>query len=78
MKKLRKRTSNDALTRKQVRILLDGINEERDKIMVAIGIYSGCRVNELATLRLDKIDWAQGYINVWDDKKNQWSWKNRY
>jgi integrase len=75
MTEKRYRTSNDALSREQVRTLLNGIYVARDKMMITLGIFSGCRVNELTHLRLDKIDWAQDSIIVWDDKKNQWSWK---
>jgi integrase len=71
----RKRTSNEAFTKDQVRRLLENITIPRDKIMIEVGIYSGTRVNELRTLRYDKVDFVHNTITVWDDKKNQWSWK---
>jgi integrase len=71
----RKRTPNDALTKVQVKALLEGITIPRDKLMIQMGIYSGCRVNELRWVRYDKLDFVQNTITVFDDKKNQWTWK---
>lgn len=73
--KHRLRASNDALSREQVRTLLAGIDRQPDYIMIKMGIYTGCRINELVHLRLDKIDFAQDFIQVWDDKKHQYTWK---
>ncbi len=75
MTQKRNRFDNDALSQAQIRKLMEGITKERDRIMILMGFNSGCRVNEIATLRYDKIDFAQNTVTVWDDKHNQWSWK---
>ena len=75
MPQKRIRSSNYAFTKQQVRTLLDGINNKRDHLMINLGIYSGCRVGEIENLRLNKCDFAQNFITVWDNKKNKWKYK---
>ena len=69
------RNSNDALTKEQVKQLLASVDNVRDQIMIKMGIYSGCRINELRNLRIDKIDWINSTIIVWDNKHNKWAYK---
>ena len=74
MPQKRKRSSNYAFTKQQIRTLLDGINNPRDHLMINIGIHSGCRVGEIENLRLDKCDFIENQIVVWDNKHNKWSY----
>ena len=69
------RASNEALSRDQVRKLLEGCTNPREQLMLKMGVYTGCRVNELVHLKLEKVDYAQDCITVWDDKKSHWAWK---
>ncbi len=68
--KPRNRNSNDALTKDQVKRILAAIDNERDRLIIELGLYTGCRVNELVTLSPNNINIGAGTIRVWDKKKD--------
>jgi integrase len=73
----RNRTTNDALTREQVKRILAVIDNDRDRLLIELGLHTGCRVNELTTLVPNNIDLGAGTIRVWDQKKDTRNGKDR-
>lgn len=67
----RVRISNDPLTKEDALRLMSGITDDRDRMLIELGINTGTRVNEMASLRVDKVDFVNNAITVWDDKHNK-------
>jgi len=65
------------LTKEQVSRLQDVIDNPRDKIFIELGLQTGCRVNELASLDPRNINYGAGTIRVWDQKKDTRNGKPR-
>lgn len=53
-----------SLTREQVLTLLDMLDNVRDKAIVALFTESGLRLSELASIKLDNINWTNRTIQV--------------
>lgn len=56
------------LTREEVRRLLVRIDNDRDKLLIQLGLVLGCRVSEVVNIRLKRI--GIGEIDLWDEKKD--------
>jgi integrase len=63
---------NTPLTSEEAKRLIKGITDPKARMLITLGIFMGCRVNEMASLRTDKIDYNRNIITVWDDKHNQY------
>jgi integrase len=68
----RKRLPNRALTEAQIRFLLSSIENIRDDALIRLGLSVGMRVSEVVTIRTSEIDFDQGLIKIWDEKKDKW------
>ena len=66
----RNRYDPGALTKAQIKKLISIIDNQRDSILIRLGLYSGCRVNELTTLNAQNVNYKAGTIRVWDQKKD--------
>ena len=49
----------------QVRYLINQADNLRDKCIISLFADSGMRLNELATIKPDNIDWAEYTITIW-------------
>ncbi len=71
---IRKRADNYPLTALEVRRALAETEKaqdgKRDRMILLLGVHTGARVNELTTLRKDKIDWSNDQLILWDQKKD--------
>ena len=56
------------LTKDEIRRLLVPINKNRDKLLIQLGLVTGCRVSEVVSIRLKNIH--PDRIKVWDEKKD--------
>ena len=70
--KPRARKPNRPLTQEQVRRVMLTIDNLRDAALLDLGFNCGPRVSEPLTFGQDAIDWEQGSINIWDEKKNEY------
>jgi integrase len=68
LKKERRRNSNAYLNQNQVTQTLNGASDPMENMLLELGFGSGPRVNEMASLQLDRINFKEGHIEVWDDK----------
>jgi len=60
------------LTEGEIERLLSIIDNIEDKLLIAFGIESGCRVSEAVTLQTANIDNERQIARVWDEKKDLW------
>jgi integrase len=67
-----KRLPNRALTEAQIRLLLSSIENIRDDALIRLGLSVGLRVSEVVSIRTSEIDFEQGLIKIWDEKKDKW------
>jgi len=72
IKTFRNRIENRPLTSEQVRMLMLGVDNLRDCVLLHLGFNTGMRVSEVLTFSQDAIDWQQGSIRIWDAKKNEY------
>jgi integrase len=68
----RKRHPNRPLTEAQIRVLLSSLDDIRDDALIRLGLSVGMRVSEVVTIRTSEIDFDQGLIKIWDEKKDNW------
>ncbi len=68
----RKRHPNRPLTEAQIRTLLASLDDIRDDALIRLGLSVGMRVSEVITIRTSEIDFEQGLIKIWDEKKDKW------
>ncbi len=68
----RKRHPNRPLTEAQIRTLLSSLDDIRDDALIRLGLSVGMRVSEVVTIRTSEIDFDQGLIKIWDEKKDKW------
>jgi integrase len=67
----RKRHPNRPLTEAQIRVLLSSLDDIRDDALIRLGLSVGMRVSEVVTIRTSEIDFDQGLIKIWDEKKDK-------
>jgi integrase len=68
----RKRHPNRPLTEAQIRILLSSVDDIRHDVLIRLGLSVGLRVSEVVTIRTTEIDFDQGLVKIWDEKKDRW------
>jgi len=71
-KKPRERSPNKPLNKEQVRKLMLAVIPLRDKALLHLGFNTGMRVSEPLTFTQDAIDWQEGTIKIYDEKKNKY------
>jgi len=54
-----------SLTREQVKLLIDKVEQPRDKAIIALFTESGLRLSELSGIQERNIDWQEKTITVW-------------
>ena len=72
--KPRIRLANRPLSREQVKMVMLAVDNLRDASLLALGFNTGLRVSEAVSFIQDNIDWQQGSIKIWDEKKNIYRW----
>jgi len=60
-----------SLTSEQVQYLIDQVEALRDKCIISLFADSGMRLNELATIKLENIDWHNNTVTVWGKGNKQ-------
>lgn len=68
----RKRNSNNPLTQEEVAKLINAVTKLRDKVFLELGFNAGMRISEIASISLININWGDGIITVWDEKKDRY------
>lgn len=68
----RTRHPNRSLTEAQIRLLLSSIDNIRDDALLRLGLSVGLRVSEVVSIQTSNLDFEQGCITIWDEKKNKW------
>lgn len=53
-----------SLTREQVSCLLDGLDNARDRAIIAMFTESGLRLSELVNIKPQDIDWKTGTVKI--------------
>ena len=71
-KKERTRTSNDPLTSEEANELLKRIDNIPDYTLVFVGLYTGMRISEIASLEEISINDQEQRIHIWDEKKDRY------
>ncbi|MCL5782533.1 MAG: site-specific integrase [Candidatus Thermoplasmatota archaeon] len=66
----RKRTSNDPLTREESETLIRSIDNLQDRTLIFLGLNSGMRVSEIASIEEISIDFQEERVRIWDEKKD--------
>jgi len=74
VKTFRNRHENRPLTSEQVRKIMMMVDNLRDQAMLHFGFNVGCRVSEVVSFTAETIDWQQGMVRIWDEKKNTYRW----
>jgi len=70
--KIRKRNPNDPLTREEVSRLINNTTELEDRTLFILGFNTGMRVSEIVNIPWVSVDWSEGLITIWDEKKNRY------
>jgi len=68
--KVRKRSPNRPLSREQVKKVMLGIDNSKDATLLHFGFNVGCRVSEALSFNQDAINWQEGTVKIYDEKKN--------
>lgn len=71
-KKERIRTPNDPLTSQEANTLLRSIDNVPDYTLVLVGLYTGMRISEIASLEEISINEGESRIHIWDEKKDRY------
>ncbi len=69
--KKRKRNSNDPLTKEEVAALINSTTQLEDRTLFILGFNTGMRVSEIVNIPWTAVDWNEGMITIWDEKKNR-------
>lgn len=72
IKKTRNRLSNEPFTTDEVKKLLESVTKPRDHVLLLLGFNSGMRVSEAVSMEGININEAEGYVTIWDEKKNKY------
>ena len=70
--KPRKRNSNLPLTQEEVAKVINSVTNLRDKVFLELGFNAGMRISEIASISLININWGDGIITIWDEKKDRY------
>ncbi len=68
----RNRTPNDPLTSQEASTLLRAIDNIPDYTLILLGLYTGMRISEIASLEEISINEPEGRIHIWDEKKDRY------
>lgn len=68
----RKRNPNNPLTKEEVRKLVDSCTDLETRVLFILGFNTGMRVSEIVNVSWIAIDWEEGFIRIWDEKKNRY------
>ena len=71
-RKERNRTPNDPLTSQEANTLLRSIDNIPDYTMILVGLYTGMRISEVASLEEISISESEQRIHIWDEKKDRY------
>ena len=71
-KKERIRTPNDPLTSEEANELLKRIDNIPDYTLIFVGLYTGMRISEIASLEEISINDQEQRIHIWDEKKDRY------
>ncbi len=71
-KKERTRTPNDPLTSEEANELLKRIDNIPDYTLIFVGLYTGMRISEIASLEEISINDQEQRIHIWDEKKDRY------
>ena len=66
----RERLSNDPFTEEEIKKLLEAVTNARDHALLVLGFNSGMRVSEAVSVDRLALNEAEGFITIWDEKKN--------
>jgi integrase len=66
----RKRNPNDPLTKEEAELLIRSIDVLQDRTLIFLGLNTGMRVSEIAGVEEISIDFQEGRIKIWDEKKD--------
>jgi integrase len=70
----RNRTENRPLTGEQVAAVMAKVDNHQDQAILHFGFNVGCRVSEVVSFTAETIDWQQGQVRIWDEKKDKYRW----
>ena len=65
------RNSNNPLTKEEAIKLISATEELEAQTLFILGINTGMRVSEIVNIPWTAINWAEGSIRIWDEKKNK-------
>lgn len=68
---VRNRLSNDSLSEEEVKKLLESVTKARDHALLLLGFNSGMRVSEAVSLDRQAVNEQEGFVTIWDEKKNK-------
>lgn len=68
----RKRNRNDPLTKAEVELLLSKVDSLMEHTLLLFGFSSGVRVGEAVGFGIESINEQEGYVHIWDEKKNRY------
>lgn len=72
IKKPRNRLSNEPLTKEEVKLLIDSCTDLETRTLFVLGFNTGMRVSEITRIPWTSINWEEGFITIWDEKKNRY------
>ena len=71
-KKDRTRTPNDPLTSQEASTLLRAIDNIPDYTLILLGLYTGMRISEIASVEEISINEGEKRLHIWDEKKDRY------
>lgn len=72
MPKIRKRNPNDPLTKEEVARLIEHTTDLEARTLFVLGFNTGMRVSEITNIPWISVNYQEGFINIWDEKKNKY------
>lgn len=68
----RNRTSNEAFSEDQVKLLINSCSDLTDRTLLMLGFNSGMRISEISNIDVGMIDFDSERIKIWDEKKDKY------